>query len=132
MRIAPLLAAVVVAHCGFALLRLPKLWVKRQDEVAAFRQRGDAEYLLTGGGLTGTDVIERLRRETPEQCAIVIRGESRGAMEFAAALLFPRLLVHDALVPKDATSVFARPLARGAQGVVALRGLGRSLSLEPR
>ena len=115
----------------FAVARVPHaVWSKRRDEIDLYQRLGAAGYhlrLIDRSGRSARD-LQWLREHTPEDCALVYAGEERGAFEFAAPLLFPRLLVRATAVAPDATHYAGRPLARatlpdgGGTGVLLLTG----------
>lgn len=122
------LGALVLAHVVFGLLRVPHVVVgRRLLEIADYRREGDAAYVLRTAFLRGADAIAALRRATPADAVIGYRGGQKGALEFAPALLWPRLCCNAAALPAGASTAHGRPIA--AQVLV---GDGATLRLEPR
>jgi len=104
-----------------------KVWARRLDDVAAYREQGAAAFLLGGARLEGAEALQWLQRHVPADAAVLWRWPCKGALEFAAALLAPRLVVDERAVPPEATTAAGRPLARGvlpdgARGVLVLEG----------
>lgn len=70
---------------------------RRHADVAAYRSAGDAAFLFADAKLPDAEasaaVIRWLREHTPRDARIRWQGQDRGVVEFAAALLWPRLLV---------------------------------------
>jgi len=134
-----LLLALLAAHVLLGAARLPgKVWARRLGDIAAYRDLGAARYFLDDGHLHGAGAIEWLLANTPPDAVVLWRGDSKGALEFAPALLAPRLVVRDDACPPHASRHLDRPLARlGGNGrqqgpVLALVGRGDDLALEAR
>ncbi|MGC6489347.1 MAG: hypothetical protein ACON4Z_16995 [Planctomycetota bacterium] len=76
---------------------------------------GDAAWLFAAAHLEGTELIERLRRETNEDAIIAVwgafKGAFKGAIEFAPRLLWPQLLARENLLEPDATAHRGRPIS---------------------
>jgi hypothetical protein len=103
------LLALLLVHLLWGLARTPsRALARRGEDIAAFRRQGDAAFLFADAALDGADAILWLRAHTPPGARIAWRGADRGAIEFAAALLWPRLLV-------------AQPPAAGEPVLVATR-----------
>lgn len=101
--------ALLLAHVVWGLARAAlRTGPRRLADVAAFGARGDAAFLLADAGLEGAAAIERLRAATAPGQRIRWRGDDRGAIEFAAALLWPRLLVRDRADPGTPVLLAAR------------------------
>lgn len=103
-------------------------------EIAAYRRDGAERYLLGSAKLDGADAIDWLRQNTPADAVVAWRGEAQGPIEFAAALLWPRLLV--AADDRNATNRLGRPFARGTRdgrsGEVVLVAQRTGLTVELR
>ncbi|MBX3463727.1 MAG: hypothetical protein KF830_11180 [Planctomycetes bacterium] len=85
---------LVAAHLVWGLLRAPtRALVRRAEQVGTFQRLGDAHYLFAQSRLEGADAIAWLRANTLPEQRVPWQGSDRGAIEFAAALLWPRLLV---------------------------------------
>ncbi|MCC6669506.1 MAG: hypothetical protein IT458_00480 [Planctomycetes bacterium] len=131
------LVALGCLHAGIGLARVPHDVVgQRLAEVRACRAEGDTRYLFRTAFLRGAAAVERLRT-TPADSVILFRGDGKGALEFAPALLWPRLLVHADRVPPEATTYSGRRIARlpspgGRFAQAVLVGEGKALRLETR
>jgi hypothetical protein len=91
-RLPPLLAALLAAHVLFGLCRAPLVTVaRRAQEIAEYRRDGDIVYVLRTSHLQGAPALAELRATTPPDADVEVRGDSKGALEFAPALLWPRL-----------------------------------------
>jgi hypothetical protein len=109
-RVAVLLLA---AHLVIGVARLPdKVFGKRTAEIAGYRQ-GAAQHLLANARLRGGDALAWLLDAAPSEVAVLLRWPVDGAVEFAPALLSPRLLVDERHVPIGAERAAGRPLFRG-------------------
>jgi hypothetical protein len=117
-------------------LRVPrKVIARRAGDVAAHERAGATAALFAASGLDGAAAVEWLRAHTPPDAVVAWTGDATGAMEFAAALLWPRLLVAaDRL--GDAAGWQGRSVARGAwngrDGRLVLVGDGAAVRLEAR
>ncbi|MCU0862859.1 MAG: glycosyltransferase family 4 protein [Planctomycetes bacterium] len=123
------LAMVLLAvHLLLGIVRLPgKVWARRLDDVAAYREQGAVSYLFRGAKLEGAEIVQWLQREVPPDAAVLWRWPCDGALEFPPALLAPRLFVDERAVPPGAVTAAGRPLARGvlpdgSSGVLVLQG----------
>ncbi len=124
-----LLAGLVVAHVAFGYVRLPASVVgRRLAEVAACRRDGYVPFVLGSAFQGGEDAIAELLATTSPDAVIPIRGLRKGAIEFAPALLWPRLCCATESLPAGAVrTADGRPIAQ--QVLVAD---GASMRLEPR
>lgn len=135
--VARLSLAVLVAHLGLGLARVPgKVWQRRAEQIEAFRREGAAHYLFRTSGLEGAEVVTWLQERVPPDAVVLWRGEGP-ALEFVPALIAPRLLVAADRVPAGADRYAGLPLARarlddGRSGVVVVEGRGLHLSLDVR
>lgn len=94
-----LVAGPVLLHLAWGLARVPgKVVGRRLEDVQAFATDGDAAALFAANGLGGADVIAWVRAVAPPHTVVLWRGSEVGAIEFAAALLWPRLVVDAAAV----------------------------------
>jgi len=111
---ARILAALLIAHVALGLARLPgKVVGRRINETKAYREQGAARFLLASAHIGGADELEWLLEHTDERCVVLWRWPAKGALEFASALLAPRLVVDERLVPRDAVQFAGRPIAHG-------------------
>lgn len=137
-RIEWLVVALVTLHIGWGALRVPtKVWGKRLDEIQRYRADGAPRFFLDTEHLSGAAAIERLLSETPEDVAVLWRGDWKGPMEFAAALLAPRLLLHEIVQPPGAAAAHGRRFAtlpdeQGNSRVIVLEGTRTDLEIEYR
>ena len=122
------LAILLGAHVAVGIARIPsKVWGERADEIARYRDVGAVRFHLDNRERSGADAVQAVLDRSPENAVVLWRGEWRGALEFAPALLAPRLVVDERYCPKDATSLWDRPLARGrladgSEGILVLVG----------
>lgn len=136
----PLLLTLLLAgHVVFGAVRLPgKVWGERLADIQAYHQQGAPRFFLATEHLHGAAAIEWLLANTAPDSAVVWRGDSKGALEFAQPLLWPRLLIADPAHPLPDGRYEGRPLARlrqqdGSPGpVLALVGERTDLRLEAR
>lgn len=127
-RLTLLAGLLVLAHVGFALVRVPHAVVaKRWREVAACRSEGDAAFILRTAHLDGADAIATLRATTAEHAVVPVRGSDKGALEFAPMLLWPRLCKAAGSLPPGVATADGRPIAPWV-----LVAEGKRLRLEAR
>lgn len=108
------LLALLSLHVGLGLLRLPgKVWTRRVEEVADYRAKGAARFLLDSAQLGGAAELEWLLANTEPDRVILWRWPADGALEFTGALLAPRLVVDERAVPADAATFAGRRIATG-------------------
>ncbi len=87
---------VLLGHLVWGLARVPSRGIDRRAcDIARYRRLGDATFLLGQAALQGAEAIVWLRAHTAEGQRVPWQGADRGPIEFAAALLWPRLLVAD-------------------------------------
>lgn len=121
-------AVLLIAHLLLTAIRLPgRVGDRRAADVARYREQGAPRYLLGSAQLGGSDVLTWLLANAPADAALLWRWPADGALEFAPALLQPRLIVDERLVPVGATTAAGRPLFQatlpdGQQGFVVLQG----------
>ena len=90
--LAALPATLLAAHVLFGLCRAPLVTVaRRAQEIADYRREGDIAYVMRTGHLQGADALVGLRAATPPDAVVNVSGDSKGPLEFAPALLWPRL-----------------------------------------
>lgn len=128
---------LILAHLLWGAVRLPgKALARRVDEIERYRRDGAEHWFLDRGGYSGADVVTWIRDNTPERCVVLWEGERLGAMEFAAALLAPRLFVRARPDGDDRTEHAGLPIATGsrdgAQGRIVLHAASDGLTLELR
>ncbi len=127
------LGTALLAHLGLGLLRIPKkAWLARIAEVRRYEREGPVRFHLKVYGEESIRAIERVLEESPPASVVLFRGEWRGPLEFAPALLHPRLVVREHALPPGATSYHGRPLARDPEGVFVLVGRSDRILLERR
>lgn len=128
------------AHLLLGVGRVPgKVYGDRFDEIERYRDNGAATFLMTGAVPNGPAEIDWLREHTPERCVLLWRWPADGALEFAAALLGPRLVVDERVVPAGATTFLDLPIATGElpsgeRGQLVLQGTddgGLRLTVRP-
>ena len=123
-----LLLGLLAAHLLLGAGRLPgKVIGRRRRSDTARSDPGAARFLLERAKLGGADELEWLLEHTDEQCVVLWRWPCDGALEFAAALLAPRLVVDERCVPVDATTFAKRQIAvgtlpSGERGQIVLQG----------
>lgn len=123
-----ILAVLVLLHLVLGLLRLPFSVVgRRLAEVAACEREGHARFVFASARQDGADAIAELLATTPADAVVPIRGLRKGAIEFAPALLWPRLCCDAEALPRGAERHDGRPIAARV-----LVGDGDRLRLEPR
>jgi hypothetical protein len=136
-----LLLALLAAHLVLGVVRLPgRVWAQRVEEVGQYRELGAARFLLDRAKIGGADVIEWLLANTAADSVVLWRPPHDGALEFASALLAPRLLVLDGEVPAGATTFVGRHIAQGTvpsgeRGLIIVQGTdggGLRLTVRPR
>ena len=128
----------LAGHLVWCIARIPHAaWLKREKEIGQWRQQGPIRYHLGRQGDATVAAVEWLADHTPKDAVILWEGSFKGPMEFAPALLWPRLFVAAGYVTADATTLFDRPLARGAPdggeaGQIVLVATERDLRLATR
>lgn len=129
--------ALVLIHIVWGAARVPGRVVgRRLDDVRAYREGGATRYLLRSSGMRGEDAIEWVLENTPPDSVVLWRGSKLGPLEFAPALLAPRLVVHATRGRGRPQRYLGAPLARatldGREGIVTLVGDRDSIGLEVR
>ena len=108
------LAILLGAHVAVGIARIPaKVWSDRAGEIARYRDVGAVRFHLENRERSGAAAVQAVLEQTPENAVVLWRGAWRGALEFAPALLAPRVLVHEQSCAPDAASLWERPIARG-------------------
>lgn len=123
-----LLLALVFGHLAIGIGRLPaRVFGRRLDEIELYQHKGAARFLLEDAGLQGAVELEWVLDNTDKRSVILWRWPSKGALEFAAALLAPRLIVDERKVPAGDTQFAGRRIATGTtpsgeHGLITLHG----------
>jgi hypothetical protein len=132
------LAVLLGAHVAVGIARIPsKVWGERAEEIARYRDAGAVRFHLDNRERRGADAVQAVLDQSPENAVVLWRGAWRGALEFAPALLAPRVLVHELSCAPDAASLWDRPIARGRladgrAGVLVLVGAADRIELALR
>ncbi len=139
-----LLLGLLVLHILFGISRLPHAgFAKRKKHIDLMKALGPREFHLgprdSHPGYADEQTrkaIQRLQEETPENAVILFRGAWRGPIEFAAPLLYPRVLLLAHRLPDlGARTWLGRPVARLRFGdreeVVLLESTETQLRLRP-
>ena len=121
------LATGIAVHCLVGAIRLPRACVKRWADVAGIEEQGAVRWRFERAFLERHDVIESLLATTPDNAVIAFRGAPKGALEYAAALLWPRVCCFEDRLPRAETTHRGRPIAP-----VVLVANGAALQLVPR
>ena len=122
------LLGLLGAHLAIGIARMPsRVIARRLDEIEQYQQVGAARFLTTSAKLHGADELEWVLNNTPPDCVVLWRWPAKGALEFAAALLAPRLIVDSRKVPQGATQFAGRPIAVGTtplgeHGLITMQG----------
>ncbi len=131
-RLRALLLALVAAHLVLLVVRIPHAaFGKRLRSIREWRERGQVHYHL-GRWPESAAAIDWLLEHTPPNCVVPWRGDWKGALEFAPALLWPRILYVAKSLGSSQLSVHGRPIATRGGRCVVLNGHGMNLSLGPR
>ncbi len=117
-RIWPRLAVALLAgHLLFCAVRVPyAAYGQRWQAVREWQQRGAADYHLRLDDEETRRVAGWLVATVPMDAVVLYDGSPQGCHQQLAALLFPRLLVHESAVPSGATTATSagRPVFRQA------------------
>lgn len=122
------LLALLLAHLAIGVGRYPTRVIgRRLAEIEHYEQKGGARFLLEDAKIAGAKQLEWLLANTNENSVILWRWPSDGALEFAAALLAPRLIVDERKVPAGASTFAGRTIAAGTtpsgeRGLITLQG----------
>jgi hypothetical protein len=110
-----LLAVLLTAHLVLAGLRvLPKHWNKRAEEIQRYQTEGRYSFYFREFANEDGQIFAWLAANTPLDGVLLWRGEWRGVLEFAPALLWPRLLVAESAVPVGTSRWYDRHVIDGA------------------
>ena len=130
------LTCALLAHAAWGVSRLPgKVIARRLEQIGEHRDQGAAAFLFAANRLTGAEAIDWVRANTPPNTVIAWTGDVKGAMEFAPALLWPRLLVAEHALGKSAQYAgrrIAETTRDGRRGRMVLVATGASLRVEVR
>jgi hypothetical protein len=128
--------ALVLIHIGWGLFRVPhKVVGSRLDDIAGYRKHGEVERLFDANNLDGAATVSWVREHAAPDSVVLWSGSELGAMEFAAAFLWPRLVV-DGNCCGDATTFAGRKIAvatvAGRTGRITLVASPMTVSVEVR
>lgn len=131
------LLVLLLVHVAWGLVRIPdKAIARRRDDIARYTERGQAGYFLKHAKWEGTEAIAWIVANTAADAAILHDGPTRGAFEFAAGSLSPRLLVLSSAWAPGRETVAGRPVARARlgdrEGVVHLIASDAGMRVEVR
>jgi hypothetical protein len=117
-RLPALLAALLVGHLAFGLCRVPMVTVaRRAQEIADYQREGDIAYAMRTSHLRGAEALAELRRTAPPATDIAVHGDSKGALEFAPALLWPHLCRREHPDPNKPPILASHSLVADADGL---------------
>ncbi|PIE23859.1 MAG: hypothetical protein CSA62_05535 [Planctomycetota bacterium] len=109
-----LLLLLLGAHLAIVALRIPsKHWGNRLDEIQRYQEQGRYHFYFRQEQRQNGDLLQWLAENTPQDSVLLWRGEWKGALEFAPALLWPRLLVDARALPPGQDSFHGRKVAAG-------------------
>ena len=122
-------------HVLWGLARLPtKAFGRRLEDIANYRENGGTASLLAHNRYQGAAAIAWICEVAPPDAVVLWRGQETGAMEFAAAMLWPRLLADADRVQSD--TVAGRTVATAARdgrtGAIVLVGAPDGVTVEVR
>lgn len=107
-----LLGLALVVHLLFCVQRVETNAVpKRLEHVELIHDKGMIHFHLRRLSPESIPVLEFIEEHTPADAMVLFRGEARGLLELAAALLSPRLLYQDISAPAGAKTIHGRPVA---------------------
>lgn len=138
-----ILTLLALGHLGWNGARLVSGGVlKRGKRISGWREAGPVGWHFDRNRMAGGELVEWIRQHSPDQCVVLFAGVHQDAMELAAALLAPRVLVSADAVAPEAVSwesggrhypIAGGPLPEGGSGGLwLLTGHGNSLTLEAR
>ncbi|MEO0481665.1 MAG: hypothetical protein AAF196_19510 [Planctomycetota bacterium] len=129
MRPSAIVLALCAAQVAWTATGVPKKAIgRRVDQIEAHQRDGGPFRLCSEQSAA---VLKELRDTTPPDAVIPVIGSARGDMEFAPALLWPRLCVFE-LDEAQRVRVPIRRFEDSDPAPIRLRGEGRrSLRLEP-
>ncbi len=134
-RLGRIVLVLLLAHLAWGVGRIPsKVWGKRLDEIAEYQRDGAAAFHLDNSHRHGAGIVRRVVAGTPPDAIVLWTGEWKGALEFVAPLIAPRLLVDAHEVDPHAGTFLGRPLARleradGNPATIVLVGSGDRVEL---
>lgn len=88
-----LFLALLVVHILVGLIRIPRNVSKKLDEISEFQKDGPYAFPFRGRESESAEILTLLATSTSPNSVLYYEGRQKGSMEFAAALLFPRLLI---------------------------------------
>ena len=107
-----LLGLALLAHLLFGVQRIEtNAFPKRLEHVSMIHDKGMIHFHLRRLSPDSIPVLEFIEKNTPADAIVLFRGERRGLLELAAALLSPRLLYQDISAPAGAKTIHGRPIA---------------------
>lgn len=127
-----------MAHVVWCAARVPgRVVARRLEDIESYRSHGAPRFFLDGRQQGGAEVVHWILQHVPSDAVVLWRGEMQGSLEFVPGMLLPRLIVAEGACPAPARSYLGRPLAvrrdpDGAEHVIVVAGLGKSLRLETR
>lgn len=122
------LLVLLLAHLAIGVGRMPSRVIgRRLDEIDLYEQKGAARFLLEDAKIEGAEQLEWLLANTAEDSVVLWRWPADGALEFAAAVLAPRLVVDERKVEPGSTRFAGRTIAAGTvpsgeRGLIVLQG----------
>lgn len=122
------LLVLLGAHLAIGIARIPgRVIGRRLDEIKLYEDKGAARFLIEDAKIQGTDELEWVLANTDKRSVILWRWPCDGSLEFAAALLAPRLVVDERHVPPGAVKFAGRIIATGTtpsgeHGLITLEG----------
>lgn len=122
------LLVLLAVHLAIGIGRIPNRVIgRRVDDIQNYRVKGAARFLLEDAKLEGASQLDWVLANTDEFSVILWRWPCVGALEFAASLLTPRLIVDERDVPVGATTFAGRDIAigttpSGEHGLITLLG----------
>jgi len=131
------LLVLLLVHVAWGLVRIPdKAIARRRDDIARYDERGPAGYFLKHAKWEGTEAIAWIVANTAADAVILHDGSTRGAFEFAAGALAPRLIVASSAWQPGRETMAGRPVACARlgdrEGVVHLIASDTGLRVEVR
>lgn len=128
--------ALVLIHVAWGLVRVPRVVVgRRLEDIRGYRQQGEVECSFDANNLDGAATVSWVREHAAPDSVVLWSGSEVGAMEFAAAFLWPRLVV-DANRCGDVTTFAGRKIAvatvAGRTGRLMLVATRTAVSVEVR
>ena len=101
----PIISILLVAHLTFGALRFPRgAVVKRAQEVSRWHETGLVDWHFQLTDEETRRVAHWLHDSVPPDQAVLYRGTERGYPQLLAAVLFPRLMVHERVLGTPAAA----------------------------